>query len=379
MRTAPWSARREPDRHPGSWGFLGPFAGPRVGDVGTSEDLVRRVEQACREQLTAKALRERVLDLLRPVIDFDAHVFTLTDPVTMVATAPHADVPMLPWARLPETIRWRYLTEVNRVDTLAGRPASSLRRATSDPSESLVWHHVLREIGVVDTALVTFADRYGVWAYLELWRCSEPFTAADLDLMTALVAPLTTGLRRAVARTFVDPGDPHPLLGPAVIVLDAGLTVRQQTDAAGTALLGLLPPDEPMPPVPAAAYNVAAALVAAENGVGLGAAWSRLHLGGTLWVTARASRLGPDIAVSIEPSTTTERLDLLARTSALSQRETEVLNLLSIGLDTHQIADQLVVSEHTVNDHIKSLLAKSGVRTRQRLMSRVAGTDRSAR
>jgi len=343
--------------------------------VGSSEDLVRRVEAACREQLTAKALRERVLDLLRPVVPYDAHVFALTDPVTLVATAPHADVPMLPWDRLPETIRWRYLTPVNRVDTLVGKPASSLLTATTDPAESLVWLHVQRDLGVADTAVVTFADRYGVWAYLELWRLTGPFTSVELGLLTSLIPELTTGLRAAVARTFLDPAELHLPLGPAVIVLGPDLVVRQQTEGAATALLQLLPPDEPMPPIPAAAYNVGAALVAEEHGIGVGEPWSRIHLGGSRWVTAKASRLGENIAVSIEPSTTAERLDLFARACGLSQRETEVITLLGVGLDTREIAGQLFLSEHTVNDHVKAVLAKTGVRTRQVLMARLAGNS----
>ncbi len=341
--------------------------------VGKTTDLVARVEAACRDQGSAKVLRERVLDLLRPLVPYDAHVFALTDPVTLVATAPLADVPMLPWERLPETIRWRYLTPVNRVDTLAGKPASSLLTATTDPAESLVWLHVQRDLGVLDTAVVTFADRYGVWAYLELWRLTDPFTAAELDLLTALVPELTTGARAAVARTFLDPTDLHLPPGPAVIVLGPDLVVRQQTEGAATALLQLLPPDEPMPPIPAAAYNVGAALIAEEHGVGVGAPWSRIHLGANRWVTAKASRLGENIAVSIEPSTTAERLDLFARASGLSERETEVITLLGIGLDTREIAAQLFLSEHTVNDHVKAVLAKTHSRTRQVLMARVSG------
>ncbi len=62
-----------------------------------------------------------------------------------------------------------------------------------------------------------------------------------------------------------------------------------------------------MQPIPASAYNVGAALVAQEAGVPVGEPWARVHLGGGRWVTVRASRLGEDVAVSIEPSTPAER------------------------------------------------------------------------
>lgn len=341
--------------------------------MGSTEDLRRRVENACRADLSAKALRERILDLLRPHLPYDGHVFTLTDPVTNIATSPHADVPGLPWPRLPELIRWRYLTTVNRVDRLIGRPASSLLSATHAPAESPLWEHVHRDLGIVDSASVAFGDRYGAWGFLELLRTSSPFTAADLDLLTSIAPAVTTGLRTAVARTFAEPGEPLASTGPAVVVLGPDLAVRSQTDDAAQALLRLLPPDEPMTPIPAAAYNIGAALIAQEEGIAVGEPWSRVHLGAHRWVTVRASRLGEDIAVSIEPSTPTERMDLYARACGLSARESEILTLLGIGLDSREIAGQLFLSEHTVHDHVKAALAKTGARNRQVMLARATG------
>ena len=43
------------------------------------------------------------------------------------------------------------------------------------------------------------------------------------------------------------------------------------------------------------------------------------------------------------------------------------------GLDSRAVADRLVVSEHTVHDHVKAVLAKTGTATRQALLARIAG------
>lgn len=158
-----------------------------------------------------------------------------------------------------------------------------------------------------------------------------------------------------------------------MVVLDPDLGVRSQTEGAADALMRLNPPDEPMAPIPAAAYNLGAALIAQEAGVPVGEPWARVHLGGSRWVTVKASRLGADIAVSIEPATPSERMDLFARSFGLSARETQVLTLLGTGLDSKGIAAELVLSEHTVNDHVKAILAKTGSRTRQVLLSRALG------
>ena len=186
------------------------------------------------------------------------------------------------------------------------------------------------------TGIVVFADRYGCWGLLDLWRYDGERSLADeLRLLATPARPVTAGLRAAIARTFVDPGRQLHPLGPAVVVLDPDLHVRSQTEAAADALLRLNPPDEPMAPIPAAvAYNIAAALVAQEHGMPVGPPWSRIHLGGSRWVTVKASRLGTDIAVSIEPSTAADRLDIYARACGLTRRESEVLALLCEGLDT---------------------------------------------
>lgn len=341
--------------------------------VGSTEYLLRRVERVCRADLSAKVLREELLALLRPQLSFDGHAFMLTDPVTKVATAPHADVPMLPWDRLPELIRWRYLTLVNRWDQLLGKPASSLLTATDTPEDSLLWARVHRDLGITDSVMIAFGDRYGAWGGLELLRTAGRFTAVELELLTALAPTVTRGLRAAVARTFAQPSDGARPGGPAVIILGPDLVVRSQTDDAAAALMRLLPPDEPMTPIPAAAYNIGAALIAQEEGIPIGEPWSRVHLGANRWVTVRASRLGRDIAVSIEASTPAERMDLFARSCGLSAREREILALLVVGLDSHEIAGQLFLSEYTVNDHVKAALAKTRTRTRQVLLARISG------
>jgi DNA-binding CsgD family transcriptional regulator len=258
----------------------------------------------------------------------------------------------------------------------AGVTATSLMRETDGhPGRSLLWRDVQNQLGVSDTAIVVFADRHGCWGVFDLWRYGGgSFQADELRLLATLTRPVTAGLRTAIARTFTDPGRQLHPVGPAVVILDPSLQVRSQTEAAADALLRLNPPDEPMAPIPAAAYNVAAALVAQEHGIPIGPPWSRIHLGGSRWVTAKASRLDTDIAVAIEPSTAADRLDIYARACGLTRRESEVLALLCEGLDTRDIAKRMVVSEHTASDHLKAILAKTGAHTRQLLLARGLGT-----
>src|ERR1700744_4743049 len=116
----------------------------------------------------ARALRLQVLAGLRRAIAFDAYVWLLTDPETSVGAAPLADVPCLP--ELPRLIRLRYLTAVNRWTTLT-TPVASLRRATGDDlTRSLMWRELLSKYQIGDIATSVHRDRFGCWAFLDLWR-----------------------------------------------------------------------------------------------------------------------------------------------------------------------------------------------------------------
>lgn len=75
----------------------------------------------------------------------------------------------------------------------------------------------------------------------------------------------------------------------------------------------------------------------------MGEPWSCVHRGDGYWVTVRASRLGDDVAVTIETAPAGERIDLWARASTPDGRETEVLSLLVGGMATCDIAAALVV------------------------------------
>src|SRR5260370_5300788 len=71
-----------------------------------------RIGAVVSEPVDARRLRLQVLAVLREVIDFDAYVWLLTDPVTTVGAAPLAHVPCLP--ELPALIKAKYATPVNR-------------------------------------------------------------------------------------------------------------------------------------------------------------------------------------------------------------------------------------------------------------------------
>ena len=58
---------------------------------------------------------------------------------------------------------------------------------------------------------------------------------------------------------------------------------------------------------------------------------------------------------------------------ALTERETQIVQLLELGLSNKQIAAQLCIEVTTVKNHVHSLLAKLGVRRRAHAAAVVRG------
>ena len=345
-------------------------------------------------ELGERDLRGHVLAVLHEVIDFGAYVWLLTDPATAVGAAPLAEVPCI--TELPALIKAKYATPVNRWTALRMQafPAGLLNDAVGgDLARSQVWREVMSRYGIGDVASVVFADQYGCWGFLDLWRDSTrgPFGAADAEYLASLAAPLASALRQCQARTFVEAATPHRHeAGPVVLTLDDDLRIITRTAASQGWLNVLLPPAPDERAIPASVYNVAAQLLAAEKGIDGHPACTRTHLAGGFWLTLRAARLssgdkpgapagsGDTLVVTIEEASAADRLDLFSRTFGLTAREHELLGLLATGSDTRAMARQMSLSEHTIQDHLKSIFAKTGARDRVTVLSRALGTRRQA-
>jgi DNA-binding CsgD family transcriptional regulator len=376
--------------------------------TGRRERTREAIERLCLSPIDERKLRAQLLDQIQKVLPFDAYVWLLTDPASCVGSAPLAEVPCLP--ELPALIRRKYLTTVNRWTELRrGRePVGLLQLGTSgQPTHSLLWREMLCDLGITDIASLVFADRYGCWGFLDLWRRGEPYTAADANWLAGISSTITQALRRRQASAFAHPASiSRPPDGPAVLILDDQLRIVSRTAAATDWLRSLLPTPQGSSPIPAIAYNVAAQLLAAEAGVDPHPPSVRSRVAGGTWVTLRASRLqvesdlgfiaaaepvGPPsnptsdgrrvrgaglIAVSIEETTAGPRLDLFARAHGLSDREGQVLTLLSRAADTRDIAVEMAITEYTVQDHLKSIFQKTSCAGRNALLWSAIGPHR---
>ena len=339
------------------------------------------MSRICDSAGDARTLRLELLDAIRRVVGFDGYAWLVTDPETSVGCAPLADVPCLP--ELPQLIRLKYLTTTNRWTAIRGRVALLAEATGGDLSRSRLWRELLCRYAVTDIASSVYRDRFGCWGFLDLWRLglSGRSGAAEASFLDAIARPVTAALRLSHAATFGQ-RVPRELVppGPVVLLLSPGLAVQVQTQQTQQYLQVLVPPAQDRPPVPASAYNVAAQLLANEAGIDTNPPLARVHRSHGMWLTLRAGRIGDggklddrDIAVSIEETPPAERMALFSRAFGLSARERELLNLLASGSDTRDLARQMFVSEHTVQDHLKSIFAKTSARGRRTLLSHALG------
>jgi DNA-binding CsgD family transcriptional regulator len=93
--------------------------------------------------------------------------------------------------------------------------------------------------------------------------------------------------------------------------------------------------------------------------------WVVLH--GASLVSGESHR----VAVIVEPAHPARIAPLLMSVYGLTEREQEVTRLVLQGNSTAEIAERLVVSTHTVQQHLKSVFDKTGVRSRRDLVGKV--------
>lgn len=320
------------------------------------------------------------------MIPFDYYAWPLADPEHWTGIRPLAHPPDP--ANVTTLIRWKYLTPTNRWTVLGSRarPVASLLQETGgQPERSELWNRVLRDAGVIDAASVCFSERFGVWGWLDLWRTrGSGFEPSELDLLAALVPESATSLRRCIAVRFdaAVPAEPWTVRqAPAqgVVLLSDGLEVTG-LNAAAEQWQGLLVPP-PNRSVSAEVFNVAAQLLAREAGVDARDPVSRVPIGAGRWATLNASRMlrsrggGAGIAVTIERCPSSALLGIYLRSHGLTPRERELVRLLARGLDPAALARRLGITECTVQDHLKSVFAKTGVHGRGELLAHALGGD----
>lgn len=350
-----------------------------------TEMASERARRRCREQvveLTQRPsdpfeLRFRIVEVMRPIVGFDRWCWPVCDPSSGLATTAVGDHDY--WAMLP-----RLLLLDQRLDAPDTLPMLVHARARGEQDVGLRFLDVLGPIGIGDELRVPLRDKHGLWGCLDLMRSSDdpPFTEADRELLDTLAPALASVTRRSTAAGATAAAAPPPPAG--VLVLDADLDVRASTAGARAWLAQLVPPNLPFAEFAASAvvFNVASRVLArptAPDPQGTHPqppARARVRSVTGAWAVVEAEALDPldrTVAVTIRPAAASEILDLRFLAYDLTARERQLASLVLGGSDTRAVSERLFLSPHTVQDHLKSIFEKTGVRTRKELVATLAG------
>jgi DNA-binding CsgD family transcriptional regulator len=315
---------------------------------------------------------------LRSAIGFERWCTLLLDPDTIVISQGLGHIDW--FSELPRlNLHEAGLADVNNHAMLARsrEHVGILSAATGgDLARSTRWREVYAHYGIGDELGCVATDERGSWGDFRLFRDSDDpvFDADDARLMRDVSALLARALRRGAVAPMAGADSATAEMG--VLLLDGDLQPSGSTEAARAWFRALNPADIPFPDgIPGLVWNVVGRLVAVERGEDPGRpARVRARARNGRWALVEAARLDgttAGIAVSVRAAGVEDILGLVSRASGLTPRERELVALLIEGLDTRELAKRLLISRHTVQDHLKSVFEKLGVRSRRELVSSV--------
>ena len=305
--------------------------------------------------------------------------FTL-DPASLLATSHYqAEIPELP----PEWLAHEYyeddfhkMADVARSE----RGISTLHEATGgDPSRSRAWNLYMHPYGAEQELLVALRTPAGdAWGMLGLYRePGEPlFDDDELGFLREVSPYLAEGAQRGLL--IGEASDPEEPDAPGLVVLKDDWSIESLTPGVERWLEELPDGDwEAHGKLPTAVLAVAGrALRTAENEDAPGEiALARVLSRQGRWIVLHGAPLVADgarrVAVIVEPAHPARISALLMAAYGLTEREQDVTRLVLRGQSTAQIAESLSVSPHTVQQHLKSVFEKTGVRSRRDLVGQV--------
>lgn len=314
---------------------------------------------------------------LAGLIEFDSSCWLSLDPATLLPTSHFTR--QIDTDHLLELAANEFLEDdVNKFADLAraARPVGILSEATGgDLRRSPRFVRVLRPHGYGDgdELRATFLDGEVVWGCVALHRRRGRFDDREAGIVADVGRYIGEGIRRAILVTALTVGNGSD--SPGLILLRGDDSVESMTPAARRWLGDLFDPTGDSSALPLIVVSVADKARRAVTGQADEVAGVRVPRRTGGWLLMHASLLNgePDghVGVMIHPVRQPEISALIVEAYGLSKREREVTRLVLAGLSTQEIADNLHVSAYTVQDHLKAIFAKVGVRSRRELVAQV--------
>lgn len=261
--------------------------------------------------------------------------------------------------------------DFNKFADLARRidPIATLYEAVDcDLGRSPRYANMYVHLGVADelrVALVAGSSCLAVGVFLRS-EADGTFTSEDLTRVRELAPLAARVIRRAMGRGLDESG----VRSPVVFLLDAEDRVTALT-SGGREMLEELRTQSVDGDLPGSVRAAASRVRASPFGHGV---TTRLQDRAGRWFRLHVSPMEGDagsLVLTILPATAGDVVQFLLESYELTARETEIALCICRGLPTKDIASELIISTHTVRDHVKVILAKAGVATRGELMAKL--------
>lgn len=315
--------------------------------------------------------------MLAALLPYDSSCWLSLDPATLLPTAHFT------WQvdgnHIVAMAANEYLEDdVNKFAQLAAMPVpvGILSVATAgEPGRSARYRDLLASHGYQDgdELRATFRDMDTVWGCVAIHRRVGRFSLDEGRLVGGISGHLANGIRRAILRTTLElpPQPDHP----GLIVLGSDDRIESATAPARAWLGELLDSTHGSAAVPLVVASIAHQARLAAAGGTKEVATLRLPRRSGGWLRLDASMLDEGdtgrVAIIVGQSREPEVATMIAEAYRLTRRERELTGLVLRGRSTEQIAELLGLSRYTVQDHLKSIFGKVGVRSRRELVAQL--------
>lgn len=311
--------------------------------------------------------------LAEAVPHFEAPCFFTVDPTSFLTTSHFQEgLPEIPAEWLGREYAEGDYNSMTDVLTSPGG-VGTLHEATGNrPELSTKFHEEMEPFGCDQELLVALRTRdKQTWGMVGLYRESgrPMFSDDEIAVLLALSPALAEGARQGLL--LGQAREPDLPEAPGVVVLDGSFAVESLTPNAAYWL-------EDLGGSPDALPRTIVALAGQALGDD-GPAVARMRGASGRWLVAHGARLaGPQaawrVSVIIEAAESAYLAPLLMRAHGLTSREQDVTRVMLRGASTTAAAKDLAISEGTIQQHLKSIFKKTGVRSRGELVSTIFHT-----
>jgi DNA-binding CsgD family transcriptional regulator len=336
------------------------------------DDLVAVIIETCRAGLEPDALRAAVLPRLRRAVPVDALWWATVDPATLLYTQAYREE--LPSEAGPYFVENEFLREdVNKWTEIADdRSGVRTLVAATDGKLALSprYRDIFEPLGLADELRAVLRARGAVWGFMCLHReRGAVFSPQEQGFIQRIAPHLAEGIRlgllvQCAARDDLVESPGLILIGPDDGVVGRNAAAEQWLEELNWQESGEIPIE---------IHSLAARLRRADTSTRLSPLRVRTRSG--RWIILQASWLaGEDrsvVAVIIQEATPEEVAPIVMSAYGLSEQERAVSGLVFQGRSTHEISQRLHIRGHTVQDHLKSIFDKTGVRSRRELVATI--------